>query len=330
MTKRFSIVIPVYNRPQEVDELLESLVPFAPKIEVVIVEDGSANRCDEVVERYRSMLDVKYYFKPNSGPGTTRNYGAERSEGEYIIFFDSDCIVPQGYFDAVEQALAKSDIDAFGGPDRAHESFTLTQKSINYSMTSFLTTGGIRGRERSVEKFSPRSFNMGIRRSVFEAIGGFSHLRFGEDIDLSYRIVEGGYSTALIQDAWVYHKRRTNFKQFFKQIFNSGTARVVLSSRHRGTLKLVHMLPTLMVLFGVFVLGSAFVCAYALLLPLLLFVLIFVDSTLRNRSLSIGALSIVSSMVQLTAYGVGFLFGVWRVVILRSERYTAFEKKFYD
>ena len=187
----------------------------------MVVEDGSSVPCEKIVNRYQGKLDIHYYNKPNSGPGQTRNYGAERSNGEYLIILDSDCILPEGYLDAVEKELQTAPADAFGGPDRAHSSFTDIQKAINYSMTSFFTTGGIRGGKKKMDKFYPRSFNMGVRREVYQALGGFSNMRFGEDIDFSIRIFKGGYQCRLFPDAWVYHKRRTDFKKFFKQVHNS-------------------------------------------------------------------------------------------------------------
>ena len=241
---RYSVIIPVYNRPDEADELLQSLTRQSFKdFEVIIVEDGSSIPCKDVAERYQNILDIRYYAKPNSGPGQTRNYGAERSQGEYLIILDSDCILPKGYFAAVEEELQKAPTDAFGGPDRAHVSFTDIQKAINYSMTSFFTTGGIRGGKKKMDKFYPRSFNMGVRREVYETLGGFSRMRFGEDIDFSIRIFKGGYACRLFPGAWVYHKRRTDLKKFFKQVHNSGIARINLYKKYPESLKTVHLLP---------------------------------------------------------------------------------------
>ena len=226
---RYSFIIPVYNRPEEVDELLNSLTRQTNKnFEVLIVEDGSSVPCKEVVDNYADRLDICYYFKSNSGPGQTRNYGAERGHGEYLIILDSDCILPEGYLAAVESELQRQKADAFGGPDRAHDSFTNIQKAINYAMTSFFTTGGIRGGKKKMDKFYPRSFNMGVRAEVYKALGGFSKMRFGEDIDFSIRIFQGGYACRLFPEAWVWHKRRTDLKKFFKQVHNSGIARINL------------------------------------------------------------------------------------------------------
>ena len=207
---RYSIIVPVYNRPDEVDELLESLTrQTCTDFEVVIVEDGSTTPCQEVCRRYEDRLDLHYFAKPNSGPGQSRNYGAERAKGEYLLILDSDVVVPPGYIEAVNDELQRHPAAAFGGPDSAHPSFTPTQKAISYAMTSFFTTGGIRGGKKKLDKFYPRSFNMGIRRDVYLQLGGFSKMRFGEDIDFSYRIVEAGHQPRLYPSAWVWHKRRT-------------------------------------------------------------------------------------------------------------------------
>ena len=226
---KYSLIVPVYNRPDEVDELLESLCGQTVKaFEVIIVEDGSQRDCRAVVEKYADRLDIKYFAKPNSGPGQSRNYGAERAQGEYLIVLDSDVVLPRAYIKEVSRALEETHADAFGGPDRAHDSFTPVQKAISYSMTSFFTTGGIRGGKKKLDKFFPRSFNMGIRREVYQQLGGFSKMRFGEDIDFSYRIVEAGYNPQLFPEAWVWHKRRTDFRKFFRQVYNSGIARINL------------------------------------------------------------------------------------------------------
>ena len=244
MKMRFSIIIPVYNRPQEVDELLESLCAQTLKdFEVVVVEDGSKEKCDLVCEKYMDRLNLNYYFKTNSGPGPSRNYGAERSHGDYLIILDSDVIVPENYLEIIKAELDREPCDAFGGPDSAHPSFTPIQKAINYAMTSFFTTGGIRGGKRKMDKFYPRSFNLGIKKSVYEALEGFAPMRYGEDIDLSTRIFMNGYSCRLFPDAFVYHKRRVKFSSFFRQVKHSGEARVVLKNKYPETFKLVHLLP---------------------------------------------------------------------------------------
>ena len=328
---KYSIIVPVYNRPDEVDELLQSLCEQSLKdFEVVIVEDGSQKDCKEVVGRYTDRLDVKYFMKPNSGPGQSRNYGAERAQGDYLLVLDSDVVLPTGYLQAVDDELRRQPADAFGGPDAAHPSFTDVQKAISYSMTSFFTTGGIRGGKKKLDKFYPRSFNMGIRRDVYLQLGGFSKMRFGEDIDFSYRIVEAGYQPRLFPDAWVWHKRRTDFRKFFRQVYNSGIARVNLEKRHPGTLKLVHLLP---MVFTLGVIGLMLLAPFTdglSLLPLLLYALIIcTDASLQNKSLHVGLLSIPAAFVQLMGYGLGFLESWWKRCVRKHDEFTAFEKNFY-
>ena len=335
---KYSIVVPVYNRPDEIDELLASL-PLQPKAdyEVIVVEDGSDIKCDKVVERYAQTLPVSYFFKPNSGPGQTRNYGARRAKGDWIIVLDSDIILPEGYLAAIDSFLSSHpQVDAFGGPDRAHPSFTPVQKAINYSMTSFFTTGGIRGRKKGMDKFYPRSFNMGIRAEVWRALGGFGKMRFGEDVDFSLRLVEAGYQTALIPDAYVYHKRRTDFRKFWRQVYNSGIARINLHLLHPGSMKLVHTLPALftiglclMVLLGIILpcFNPLFAWIWALLAIYIL--LIFVDALFENKSLKIACLAVVASLVQLTGYGTGFLTAAWRRLVRKEDEFEAYKKNFY-
>lgn len=327
---RYSIIIPVYNRPDEVDELLNSLTQQTVRdFEVIVVEDGSSVTCEHVVKRYEQQLNIRYFNKPNSGPGQTRNYGAERSSGEYLLILDSDCILPSGYLAAIEEELKRKPADAFGGPDRAHDSFTSTQKAINYAMTSFFTTGGIRGGKKKMDKFYPRSFNMGLKADVYRALGGFSKMRFGEDIDLSIRIFKGGYSCRLFPEAWVWHKRRTDLKKFFKQVYNSGIARINLYKKYPESLKVVHLLPAVFTLGVAFVLLSSLICPYALLLLAMFAIIIFTDSSIRNRSLWIGMLSVLAAFIQLTGYGSGFLSAWWKRCILKKDSFSAFEKNFY-
>ncbi len=342
---KYSIIVPVFNRPDEVSELLDSLARQTQKdFEVLVVEDGSEKPCKDVCDKYTDILDLHYYYKDNSGPGQSRNYGAERASGEWLIVLDSDVVLPEGYMQAVADGTGDG-LSAWGGPDAAHESFTPVQKAISYSMTSFFTTGGIRGGKAKLDKFYPRSFNMGIRRDVYRQLGGFSKMRFGEDIDFSYRIVEAGFKTALIPDAWVWHKRRTDLKKFFRQVFNSGIARINLTKRHPGTLKLVHLLPTV---FTVGVIGLILISAvgralmhyvdhdrfywmcFAPWIPLVLYsAVIFIDSTIKNKSLKVGLLSIPAAFTQLMGYGLGFIKAWWKRCVLKKDEFTAFEKNFY-
>ena len=344
---KYSIIVPVFNRPDEVDELLESLLSQEEKdFEVIIVEDGSQVPCKKVCDKYADRLDLHYYYKENSGPGQSRNYGAERAKGDYLLILDSDVVLPKGYIRAVSEELNREPADAFGGPDCAHESFTDTQKAISYSMTSFFTTGGIRGGKKKLDKFYPRSFNMGIRRDVYQELGGFSKMRFGEDIDFSIRIFKAGKRCRLFPEAWVWHKRRTDFRKFWKQVYNSGIARINLYKKYPDSLKLVHLLPMvftvgttcllLLILSGLFLLcipilniiGSLLVMIG--LMPLLLYsIIICVDSTMQNNSLKIGLLSIAAAFIQLTGYGCGFISAWWKRCVCGMNEFSAYEKNFY-
>lgn len=330
---KLSLIIPLYNRPFEIEELLKSLLLQSdPNFEVIIVEDGSSQKSDEVVAVYSEKLNLKYFFKENSGPGLSRNYGAAHADGDYLIFLDSDCIIPPHYIAEVQSFLANTYVDAFGGPDRADDSFTAIQKAINYSMTSLFTTGGIRGGKKSVERFHPRSFNMGYSKAVFEATGGFSGMRFGEDIDMSIRLVKAGFSTALIADAYVYHKRRTNFKLFYKQIFNSGLARINLYKRHPSSLKFLHFFPLVFTLGWIIALLSLTIFSFAVFTYLLAsyLLLIFMHATKVNRSLSVGFLALLASFIQLSAYGFGFLKGIWERLIMGRGEIASFTENFYQ
>ena len=327
---KFSIIVPVYNRPDEVDELLQSLCMQTVKdFEVLIVEDGSIKTCKDVCDKYADILVLHYYAKENSGPGQSRNYGAERAKGEYLLILDSDVVLPTAYLTAIDQLLSANPTEAFGGPDASHPSFTPVQKAISYSMTSFFTTGGIRGGKAKLDKFYPRSFNMGIRRDVYQKLGGFTKMRFGEDIDFSYRIVEAGYRPQLFTEAWVWHKRRTDFRKFFRQVYNSGIARINLEKRHPGTMKIVHLLPTVFTI-GTFILTLAALVFPVALVPIILYsILILIDSSINNKSLWVGLLSIPAAFVQLTGYGLGFIESWWKRCVLKKDEFQAFERTFY-
>jgi len=327
----FSIIIPLYNRPGEIDELLASLCEQTNRqFEVIIVEDGSTVSSETVVEKYRDKLTITYIEKDNSGPGPSRNTGAGKAIHDYLIFFDSDCIIPPNYITHVSQFLTEKYTDAYGGPDAALPTFTTVQKAINYSMTSFFTTGGIRGGKKSMGQFHPRSFNLGVSKKAFNDVGGFGNMRFGEDIDFILRLLDNGFQTALIPDAYVWHKRRSTFKQFFKQVHNSGIARINLHLAHPGSLRAVHALPAL------FVLGMSLIGLLSLFYPVLLFipaaysVMVFMDSLIKHKSVKVAFFSIGAAWTQLTGYGTGFLSATWKRLILKRAEFKAFEKKFYD
>ena len=326
----FSVIIPVYNRPEEVDELLESLSNQTdPDVEIIIVEDGSERTCKEVVDKHAGFIPVFYHFIDNSGPGLARNIGAAHSQGAWLLILDSDCMLPLNYIAAVRAGIAATGAEAFGGPDRAMDSFTPVQKAINYAMTSFFTTGGIRGGKKKMDKFYPRSFNMGIKEEIFEELGGFSNMRFGEDIDFSIRLYRAGYKVSLFPEAFVYHKRRTDFRKFFKQVYNSGIARIHLYKKYPGSLKSVHSFPTAFTLFLAASVMAIPWCPSGFFLCFLYAFLILADATFCNKSVKVGALSVIASFVQLTGYGTGFLSGVWNRIICRKGEFAAFEKNFY-
>ena len=318
----FSIIIPLYNRPQEIDELLATLVVQSyTQFEVLVIEDGSSLKAKEIVERYAGQLNIRYFYKENAGQGFARNYGFERAKGDYFIIFDSDCLIPQDYLEIVKDYLFDHHLDAYGGPDAAHESFTPVQKAISYGMTSIFTTGGIRGNKKHVGQFHPRSFNMGVSREVWETAGGFKITRLGEDIEYSIRIHHLGFKIGLIPGARVFHKRRTSLIQFYKQIHFFGRARINIYKHFPSELKLVHFFP------AVFTLGILAVLilnifhsplAYAGNLFLLVyFMLIFFHSLILNKSLKVAFLSIISSFIQLTAYGLGFIQDFIKRIVLK-------------
>lgn len=319
----FSIIVPLYNRPQEVDELLDSLThqTYAP-FEVLVIEDGSTRDARQVVERYRDRLDVHYYVKPNAGQGFARNFGFDRAAGDYFVIFDSDCLIPPDYLARVAAFLKKTPLDAYGGPDAAHESFTAIQKAISYAMTSPFTTGGIRGNRKHVGQFHPRSFNMGVSRAAWEQIGGFKLTRLGEDIEYSIRIQASGFRIGLIPDAVVFHKRRTDFRQFYKQLHFFGRARINIYKHFPAELKLVHFFPAIFVLFlvallvvnvwnaaaHVAVMGNVLLGAYTLV--------IFTHALIVTRHVKVALLSVAASYIQLCAYGLGFIQDFVKRVVL--------------
>lgn len=324
----FSLIVPVYNRPEEVADLLNSLNnQTAKNFEVVIVEDGSTVPCLEYEittdERKKAKgydaLRLKYYQKPNEGRSIARNYGMERADGDYFIFVDSDCILPPCYFENLNRSMLSDPVDCFGGPDAAHESFTDTQKAINYAMTSFLTTGGIRGGKISMEKFTPRTFNMGFSREVYEIVGGFREM-FSEDIDMSTRIRNTGFTITLYPEVKVYHKRRVNMKKFWKQVHVFGMSRITLELLYPGSMKLVHWLPAVFTIGAIGLIIGSFFCKW-LLIPLLVYILaLFIGGLIVTRKLKIASLGVIASLVQLTGYGTGFIKAYISKILLRRGR----------
>jgi glycosyltransferase involved in cell wall biosynthesis len=319
--EKYSIIIPVYNRPDEVSDLLQSLAQqTATNFEVVIVEDGSTVPCKEIVERYRQQLSVKYFYKENEGRSIARNYGLERAEGTYFIFFDSDCVIPADYFSKLNSMMAAEPFDCFGGPDAADASFTTTQKAINHAMTSFLTTGGIRGGKVRLEKFTPRTFNMGFSRAVYNRVGGFREM-FSEDIDMSTRIRLAGFSIGLYPDLPVYHKRRVDFKKFLRQVYVFGMSRITLKLLYPDTLKSVHCLPAVFVAGVVIMILLAILHSPWWLLPFGIYLLaIFCSAFITTKSFIIACKAIPASLIQLMGYGCGFIKAYFTKIILGHGR----------
>ncbi len=328
-----SVIIPVYNRPDEVRELLDSFAGQSFRdFEIIVVEDGSKVRCKQTVDSFAGRLPVRYLEKENGGPAIARNFGARSATGEYLLFLDSDTVLPGGYLANVAAFLKATPVDLFGGPDMASNNFTPLQKAISYSMTSFFTTGGIRGGKKKISRFIPRSFNMGVRRSVFEQAHGFSTMRFGEDMDLSMRILEAGHSSALVQSAALYHKRRTSLRGFYRQVFNSGRARIDLTLRHPGSLKLVHLLPSAFavgctaLVLGALAFGKAWIAAPVVLYALL----ILVHASIKEKSPYVGLLSMAAAFVQLYGYGFGLINNFFRRCVFRKKEICVIDNdRFY-
>lgn len=311
-TPRYSIIIPVYNRPEEVDELLKSLtLQTYSNFEVLLVEDGSSITCVDVYEQYLGKLSIRYFFKPNSGPGPSRNFGFRQALGEYFVVFDSDCILPPQYFSEVELFLSKAPLDAWGGPDRGHENFTAIQQAMAFTMSSVFTTGGIRGGKNVSDTFQPRSFNMGISKEVFAKTEGFKFDRFAEDIELSVRIKRLGFRIGYIPNAFVFHKRRTNLKQFYWQVFNFGRGRVLVGRAHHGVVKLTHWFPSVFLL-GLFtglglLLVDSRLTLFIYLMYFVYWMLLSIDAYKTTRSLRVTLLAGPAAFVQLCGYGAGFI-----------------------
>lgn len=329
-TLSFSLIVPVYNRPDEVQELLESLSQQTDKeFEVLIIEDGSGIPCKSVCEAFDDKMNIVYHFKANSGPGPSRNFGMEKATGNYFIIFDSDCLIPPNYIENVRMALIENYVDCFGGPDAAHESFSNTQKSINYVMTSFFTTGGIRGGNEALGKFQPRSFNMGIAKEVFETVGGYGKIHPGEDPDLSFRIWKDGFNTALVKDAFVYHKRRIDLQKFSKQVYKFGVVRVILNKWHPGTSKITYWFPAVFSLgFTVLAIGGMSIPFFSFL-ALAYIVLLFADSLIKTKSLIIALGAVIAAFIQFYSYGWGFIKAQWIINVLKKDERKTLPEFFF-
>jgi glycosyltransferase involved in cell wall biosynthesis len=331
-TQDISFIIPVFNRPEEVKELLQSftLLKGEKDFEVVIIEDGSTIKSDEIVELYSNTLNITYFFKPNSGPGDSRNFGMQQAKGKYFIILDSDCILPNNYLEEVLQSLNENYVDCFGGPDAAHQSFTTIQKAINFAMTSFISTGGIRGRKRSVNKFQPRSFNMGISKKAFEATNGFGNIHPGEDPDLSIRLTKLGFKTALIEKAFVYHKRRISWSKFYTQVHKFGLVRPILNTWHPETKKLTYWLPSI---FCIGFLLALVLLLFKIYFPIILFglyfLLAFIFALIDTKSIKVSMLSLFAIGLQFFGYGSGFLYSTIKLMVSKSSIEDCFPQLFF-
>ena len=323
----------MFNRPEEVDELLESLTnsTYQQRFEIVLVEDGSTLMCKEIAQKYEGRLDVSYYYKDNSGPGDSRNYGMKQARGDYFIIFDSDCIIPKQYLTEVDMALKQDFVDCFGGADQALDSFSDIQKAINFAMTSFLTTGGIRGGSEKIDKFQPRSFNMGLSKKAFEASNGFGNIHPGEDPDLSIRLWNLGFETRLFRNAYVYHKRRIDWDKFSAQVSKFGKARPILNSWYPNYSKLTYFFPSVFIIgffYSIFIL-LFFNSDLLLQLYFLYFLVLFLVSWYQNKSIKIGFLSLIAVWKQFFGYGMGFINSYFQIIIMKRKPQTAFPELFF-
>ncbi len=333
MEMNFSFIVPVYNRPNEIQELLESmkLMEYAKAYEIVIVEDGSSETSEAVIRAFKDSLFISYYQKPNTGPGDSRNYGMRKAKGDYFVILDSDVILPPNYLSRVEAFLNEKFVHCYGGPDDAHQSFSNLQKAISYSMTSYLTTGGIRGRKNTMGKFQPRSFNMGLSKEAFQASEGFGNIHPGEDPDLTIRLWKLGYETALIPDAKVFHKRRISWKKFYIQVNKFGLVRPILNKWHPETSKITYWFPVLFLVYLVFALvSSAFGWWYYTAILGLYFLLIFFGATYRYKKFSIGIQAIIAVFIQFYGYGKGFLKSYYYIHLLKKIPERQFEELFFS
>ena len=332
MQRKYSFIIPVYNRPQEVRELLESfeMLDFRDGFEIVIIEDGSTETSEHVVAEFSQKVSISYYFKSNSGPGDSRNFGMEQAKGNYFIILDSDCLLPPHYLKVVDSFLNKNFHHCFGGADAAHKNFTPLQKAINYAMTSFFTTGGIRGNKTSVNSFEPRSFNMGISKEAFEKTRGFAKIHPGEDPDLSQRILKAGFKTTFLPDAFVYHKRRISWEKFYVQVKKFGLVRPILNSWHPSAAKITFWFPTFFIFFVSLSIVFSLFFSFWILAPLFLYILvIFVDSSFKNKSFYIGLLSIKAVFIQFFGYGFAFLKSSILINLLKKDPEKQFPSLFF-
>ncbi|WP_373057476.1 glycosyltransferase family 2 protein [Zunongwangia sp. H14] len=332
MNLSYSFIIPVYNRPQEVRELLKSMLQleFEAPFEIVIVEDGSSLSSEDVIAEFSGKLEINYYYKKNSGPGNSRNFGMRKAKGNYFLILDSDVLLPPNYLIEVDAFLRNNFCDCFGGPDAAHSSFTNVQKAIDYSMTSFLTTGGIRGKKSSVNKFQPRSFNMGISKKAFKATGGFGRIHPGEDPDLSLRLIKQGFKTCLIPHARVFHKRRISWRKFLEQVSKFGLVRPILNMWHPASAKITYWFPTIFITGLLLALILAVLKLYIFIsIYILYFIIIGIDAAARSKNIIVGFLSVFAVLIQFAGYGTGFIRSFFQIKILNRNPEKVYPQLFF-
>ena len=330
----FSIIVPVYNRPDEMKELLDSLaVQTYKEFELVVVEDGSNIKSEELCKSYSDRIDISYYYKNNEGPSIGRNYGLAKAKGNYYLFFDSDCILPDHYMGTIHNELSDNFVDCYGGPDGAMEDFSDFQKAVSYAMTSFFTTGGIRGGKKQVHKFHPRSFNLGFSKAVYESTGGFpvTTMHPGEDMVFAIEVIKRGFETRLVNDAYVFHKRRVSFKKFYKQVFGFGKTRYIISRHYPETFKIFFLFPSTFVIGTILALIAGILIHRIFAFPVLLYsFLVFADALTKLKSLKISIKALAASFVQIFAYGLGFIDAIWNHILMGRDEFGVFGKKFYE
>jgi len=328
---KLSLIVPVYNRPEEIDELLKSLSvqDFTENYQIIIVEDGSTYDCKSVIEKYPN-LKITYFYKSNSGPGDSRNFGMQNANGDYFIILDSDCVLPKDYLSQIKKSLKNDFVDCFGGIDDVQVTFSNIQKAINFAMTSLLTTGGIRGASEKITKFQPRSFNMGISKKAFESSQGFSNIHPGEDPDLAMRLWDLGFQTKLFKNIKVYHKRRVCWHDFFVQVNKFGKARVILNKWHPKYKKLMVFFPFWFLIgFGFSILLLLFNFSFLFLFYMFYFAVCGVVSTIKNKNLIVGCLSIFAVAIQFYGYGIGFIKAFYKINILNRKPEKALSEMFF-
>ncbi len=326
----YSFIIPVYNRPNEIKELLQSFLKqtYLKNYEIIIVEDGSTDKCDSIVKQFLRDLNISYIYKENSGAGQSRNYGMSKAKGNYFIILDSDVILPNQYFEVVNYTLQQNFTDAFAAADKAHHSFTNIQKAIDFAMTSFLTTGGLRT-NKGVQVFQLRSFNMGLSKYAFDKTKGFSKQHFGEDIDLSFRLDKLKLTKQFISKAYVFHKRRTDWRKFYKQTFCFGAARPILNLQHKKTAKITYWFPSVFIIgFIISIIALLFGFPMLYFLVILYFLLIFLDALFITKNVTVAFYAIQATFIQFLGYGFGFLRSQFRLRILNKSKKETFPNMF--